>query len=492
MEENAACVGAAAKLNPQIIPKNKQKRFIRPSCHSAEQSKLISAPPFVANIYFLAWHRADVKLRPSVRAQIDMIHPLKKFLGLPLLLAAVGVQANGLRVASEDAEAAARGNAFTATADNPSAVYYNPAGLTQISGTQLRGGIYALSLDPTFTPPATAPNAGHTYRVDKHYAFIPQGFFAHSFSNSPVSVGFGMYAPYGGGIGWPNDSGFRAVATRGSTTYLRFNPAVAVKICKQVSLGAGVSADWARLNVEQGLRPLAAPLANDFRFTGEGWTFGYNAGVLWQPVQKLSFGATVRSSTRFELDGETAFQQQPVISPTVLPASAGLEFPLTATFGVSYRPSEKWNLEFDADYADWSSVSDMLIRQHASPPFPVQQNIPVKLRWHESWMYEAGVTHYFDNGWRVSAGYTFSENSVPDSYYTPLAADLDRHFISLGIGHRGKKIDLDITYQFGYGPGHTVSGSQPSSTPGLFAGQNADGTYEFISHAVLVSTALHF
>ena len=38
--------------------------------------------------------------------------------------------ANGLRLSDQDAFATARGEAFVATADNPSAIYYNPAGIT--------------------------------------------------------------------------------------------------------------------------------------------------------------------------------------------------------------------------------------------------------------------------------------------------------------------------------------------------------------------------
>ena len=107
-------------------------------------------------------------------------------------------------------------------------------------------------------------------------------------------------------------------------------------------------------------------------------------------------------------------------------------------------------------------------------------------------MYELGVTRYFENHWHLSAGYVFNENSVPDAYYTPLVADLDRHFLSIGAGHKGRRFDFDVAYQFGYGPSHRVTGSTPSSTPGQFAGQNADGTYDFISHAVLVTVGLHF
>lgn len=107
-------------------------------------------------------------------------------------------------------------------------------------------------------------------------------------------------------------------------------------------------------------------------------------------------------------------------------------------------------------------------------------------------MYEFGVTRYFDKGWHASAGFVFNENSVPNAYYTPLAADMDRYFFSIGAGHRGKRFDFDVAYQFGYGPTHTVTGSTPSTIGGQIAGQTADGKYDFISHAVLVTVGLRF
>ena len=59
--------------------------------------------------------------------------------GLPLTLLA-----NGLRLASQDGFASARGDAFVATADNPSAIYYNPAGITQLEGNNVRAGFMHL------------------------------------------------------------------------------------------------------------------------------------------------------------------------------------------------------------------------------------------------------------------------------------------------------------------------------------------------------------
>ena len=50
---------------------------------------------------------------------------------------------------------------------------------------------------------------------------------------------------------------------------------------------------------------------------------------------------------------------------------------------------------------------------------------------------------------------SYNENSVPNTYYTPLAADMDRDFFSIGTGFTGKTFDFDLAYQFGYGPTHT-------------------------------------
>src|SRR5262245_56879978 len=47
----------------------------------------------------------------------------------------------GFRIPNQDAEAIARGNAFVATADNPSAIYYNPAGITQLEGHNAQIGV---------------------------------------------------------------------------------------------------------------------------------------------------------------------------------------------------------------------------------------------------------------------------------------------------------------------------------------------------------------
>ena len=401
------------------------------------------------------------------------------------------VSAGAFRLADQDAFATARGEAFVATADNPSAIYYNPAGITQLEGNNLRGGFYGIYFDPSFKPPGSAPNKGKTYHSSDNLAAVPQFFYTYTPKDSPLSFGLGIYSPYGLSVTWPQDTGFRAVATKGSLTYARINPVVALKLAPHFSIGAGAMVNYGKIELEQGLRRTEQPFANFFRFKGDGWSAGYNLGLLWQPYEEVSIGASFRSSSTITMTGNTEFEQEPVIPPTHRFAKADFAFPLTAVFGISYRPTSKWNLEFDADYTDWSSLGTITMQQ-ANPPFPLRTKTPFTLNWQPSWLYEFGVTRYFDNGWHVSSGYVYSENSVPDTYYTPLVADMDRHFFSVGTGFNGKHFDFDVAYQFGYGPARTVTGSTPSSTPGQFAGQTADGTYDFISHAVILTVGLHF
>jgi long-chain fatty acid transport protein len=403
-----------------------------------------------------------------------------------------GLNANGFRLVSQDAFAASRAEAFAATADNPSAIHYNPAGISQLEGHQIRLGAYALQFEPTFRPPADAANAGTTYEIEKQEALAPQFYYSYGIPESPVTLGLGVYAPHGASVTWPQDTGFRAVATDGELTYLRVNPVISLEIRPGLSFAIGAMVDDATISLGQGLLPTVSPFRNSFRFEGDAGTTGYNMGLLWKATDKLSFGVTYRSKMSLDFSGQTNLEQEPLIRPTEIPAKMELEFPYTVVFGVSYRPTERWNIEANADFSNWSTIDSTLIRQSETPPFPVQEDIPVTLEWKDSWILKLGVTRYFDEGWYASAGYLFNENSVPSGYYTPVVADLDRHFFTLGLGRKWSRFNVDLAYQLGFAPDRIVTGSASPSSPATFVGQDGDGFYDFASHGVLFSVGMKF
>lgn len=419
--------------------------------------------------------------------KIDMHNPLRLLTAVIFGCSSLTLTAGGFRLPDQDAFATARGEAFAATADNPSAVYYNPAGLTQLEGDNFRGGIYGIYLDPSYKSPA-----GGNFENQNKLDAVPQVFYAHSARTLPLTFGFGVYAPYGLGLKWPQDTGFRTEGLESSITYLSLNPVVAWRVVTNFSIAAGASANYVKVNLQQGLFWPTQPY-DGLQFKGDGWAAGYNFGALWKPYEKLSLGLTFRGPTHADLTGNTDYHNSMAYGPVPafpyqsVGAKAGFPFPLQVVSGISYRPTPKWNFEFDADYADWKTLGTVNIQQASGYGALLPKNLPVAFDWNSSWYFEFGGTRYLGEGWSLSAGYIYNETSVPNAHYTPLVADVDKHFFSLGAGHKGKRYDFDIAYQFGYGPATTVSGSAPSAT-----GQTADGRYTYLSHAVLVSAGMHF
>ena len=390
--------------------------------------------------------------------------PLKLAGAIAILpLTAVAVFGAAYDLPDQDAFAIGRGMAVVATADNPSAIYYNPAGITQLEGNNLRAGIYGIYLDPSYKSPST----GQTFDNQFKYHAIPQFYYTYGRTNWPVSFGLGSYSPFGLAEIWPQNTGFAPVATEGRIFTETLNPVIAFKLSPVLSIGGGVMVNYAKLNLQNTM----------FQFHGDGWNVSYNLGVRWQPTEKVALGATFHSASTMEYHGTTY-----VSGLGSSPSCSQWPFPLKAIMGISYRPTPNWNLEFDADYTDWSTLGTVSVHQTSPPLSTFVPTISDPLNWQSSWYFEWGATRYFDNGWHVSAGYIFNENSVPDANYSPLVADLDRHFVSVGVGHKGKKFDFDVAYQFGYGPTRTISSS----------GGPQNGDYSYISHAIAVSGGWHF
>lgn len=170
---------------------------------------------------------------PSRWKKFTPLLPVARWLFL--LLCPAAVRGIGLRVPNQDAAAIARGNAFGATADNPSALYYNPAGITQLPGVDVQLGVLNyLGINTRYEAPA-----GAITRSQFEVLPIPQLYCTYSPTNLPLSFGLGLYAPFGLGVEWPENSSFRSLAIESRLQYLTFNPVIAWKITPQLSLAVG-------------------------------------------------------------------------------------------------------------------------------------------------------------------------------------------------------------------------------------------------------------
>jgi len=400
-------------------------------------------------------------------------------LGAPIALWPACVLGLGFRIPNQDATAIGRGNAFVATADNPSAIYYNPAGITQLQGQNLQAGsIFYLGIYADYKSPSGQDfdnDASVIPAPSLHYTITPQ--------DCPLSFGVGVYSPYGFSIKWPNDTPFRQESLKGSLTYITMNPVVAWKVLPSLSIGAGPTFNYSRVDLVYGLLGAPSPLfsADQFEFKGDGWSYGYNAGALWQPHPQWSFGASYRSSSRMDYQGDSTFHNVPPTgySSSVSGASSSVEFPQIVIGGVSYRPTPNWNLEFDVDWADWTSVKNLAIQ---GTQFPVPSRT---LDWQSSFMYEVGVTRYFPSGYYLSAGYFYSAASTSSLYFTPMVPDTDLHVGSLGGGYKGQRWTWAAALQI-------IGGAYRDINVDQSVNQSVNGRYKLFTPTLSFTVGYHF
>jgi long-chain fatty acid transport protein len=386
----------------------------------------------------------------------------------------------GIRIADQNPDATARGDAFVATADNPSAIYYNPAGIAQLDGTRVLLGGYAISLQTKVD--LDAPGNSNFTSTNDEFQFAPQIFLSWKPTSQPVTIGVGVYAPFGFALDYPDDTPFRTLAHKGSIEFVTVNPVIAFQVSKTLSVGLGAQINSASAYLERGV--LAE--GDQFRFKGDGTSFSFNGGLLWQPHQMHSFGFNYRSASTVEFDGRSRLQYDGFTVPTPLgpfpvpgvddrqDSSVRFDFPQNFVVGYSFRPTADWNFEFNYDWTDWDTLNDVVLTRKPD-------DVVLPFRWRSSAFYEFGATKKFTHGVHASVGYIYSENSVPNESFNPTIPDSDRHIFSAGIGQQLAHLNWSLAYQYAHGPERKIDN-----------GTLADGKYEFDSHALTLSLGYNF
>ncbi len=392
--------------------------------------------------------------------------------GLPTALALVGFSFHsgpvfglGLRIPNQDAEATARGNAFVATADNPSALYYNPAGITQLEGHNAQIGAHLLSVNSHFK----AATGGVEADTESEILPVPQFYYVYSPKDYPLAFGLGIYAPFGLGLEWPGNVVFRNLAQEGRLQYVTISPIAAWRVNSTLSIAAGPTVNFSTAMLRNGIGLVSG---DEFRFRGNGFAYGAKVGLLWQPHPQWSFGVSYVSPTTVKYRGNST--AKPFL-PQKNGTSAELDFPQFIMGGISFRPTTNWNIEVGVDWTDWDTVDTVTFKGTALG------DVPFALNWKSSYLAHLGVSRYLPNGYRISAGYFFSQNSTTDADFNPILPDTDLHVASLGFGHKGEHWDWAISGQIIAGPARQISN-----------GNSADGSYQFFNQAVNFSMGYHF
>lgn len=390
--------------------------------------------------------------KPDVRRAAKVALLLAGVIFLPSALLPSPVQAGGFQVSDQGAAGAARARAFVAGVSDASAMYYNPAAMTFLSGFNANFSATVIAPQSVYYSPS-ATQVTTTYTVSP-VALVPNAYLTYTQDN--FAVGFGVHAPYGLGVEWPatNSSNQawegRGIIQRTSLRNLFFNLNLAYKFENIVSVSAGASLVSGNVELERAIPNFSNSDGKVF-LKGTGTGFGFNVSALFKPVEALRIGATFRSQVKMTYKGDADFTPPSAGLAANFPDGPGeadITLPASIKVGAAFRPllsSEElfwknFEIEVDYDFHNWSAYQDLPIRFTNSPSL---NSASVK-NFQNNFQISAAVESKVTKDLRVRFGYVFDKAAVPDGYLEPLLPDADRNGFSLGFGYElTENIGLD-------------------------------------------------
>ena len=296
--------------------------------------------------------------------------------------------------------------------------------------------------------------------------------FANAALSDRWAIGMGIYTAFGIGVRWPDDWIGRESAIAASLETLAFNPAIAFRLHRRLSIAAGFDAVRAAVDFTNGLPQL---VGGDARLGGGTWGYGFNVAALYRPLpERLHLALTYRSRVRLAFDGHADFSPtNPDFSQALpdQPGMATITLPDIVTFGLMLRPRADLTLELDVDDVRWSSYSRVDITFATAPTHTLEPE------GHDSLVVRGGADLRLGNGLHVRGGLIYDESALPAEGLGPALPDANRLDAAAGVGLAKGRWVADLGYLFVYFlPAEATGGREGPA-----------GTYRSLAHLVALT-----
>ncbi len=412
-----------------------------------------------------------------------------------------------------------KGNSATASPEDATTVYMNPAGMAFLDESELETGVTFEVLQfghKTF--------GGNPTENEKSVISVPHLFFTTGNDlDERLSFGFGMAAPYGLITEWDDASFARFQATNTELTLIEFNPVVAYRVSDDFSVAGGFSF-WdstARLekkvNVSRTNSDLTGGvettpnLVGHQEITADGHGVSYNFGLYYEPNENHRFGTTFRSKASIQNKGRLRLSG---LSGTFATAFGGstyetrteskLTLPESIEMGYAYTPdSKKWTWEADFAWTGWDAVEATIYEWPQETGAtrllvlnPANVN-PFPRDWKSTISVGTGFEYKALDWLKLRTGYYFYETPVPGDHFEASLPDTDRHNFTGGLGVEWKDVTVDAAYVLIVGDARRINNSvadpfDSTSCCSDNGASNLDGIYDSLSHLFGVNVSWRF
>jgi long-chain fatty acid transport protein len=359
-----------------------------------------------------------------------------------------------------------------AGAEDAGTIFYNPAALTRLRGSQFMaaGSLLMPSIHFHNQGSATAtgaPLAGGNGGGAGSTSFVPGLFTAHRVSPD-LTFGLGIHAPFGLKTNYDWGWAGRYQALKSELIAIDINPTLAYRIDDRLSVGAGLSAQYVNVEISKaidfgsicaGSLGLAAcapagylPQARDGAATvkGHDWGFGFNLGLMLQPNAVTRLGIAFRSAVKYTIDGDARYARpQNLPAPLALApaftnsgASARLELPESLRIGAQVDLSPRWTLMGDATWMRWNRFQELRISfANGAPDSVTPEN------WRNTVRVAVGAAYRASPAWKLRGGIAWDPTPVRQEFITPRIPDADRTWLAFGAQYQSS---AQSTWEVGY------------------------------------------
>jgi long-chain fatty acid transport protein len=352
--------------------------------------------------------------------------------------------------------------AYVANGNNASTVFYNPAGLAQLSGVNL-------SFGSSFIAPRTTFRGPLPYSVTKSYmdkqTFPVPNFYASYQITDGLTAAIGLYAPYGLGTRWPSDWVGRGEAINTSIQTIVLNPAVGYRLPidgVNIMVGGGVMMMvYSQVKLSRAVTDLVPE--GTFSLTGDqnDMATGYNVGILIQPNDMISIGFTYRSKFKVEYSGTASFNNLPTSGfPPGITGRTKIYMPANLAVGLNVKPIKNLNLEADYVWYEWSSFKRLAI--DFDQQTALLKNLDIPRNYINSSQIRVGGEYIdaFTQGLTLRGGISYDNSPIPNFTTDPTLPDNDRLAFSGGVSYNlTNMVSVDAFYMFIRAKERTVKNS---------------------------------
>jgi long-subunit fatty acid transport protein len=184
--------------------------------------------------------------------------------------------------------------------------------------------------------------------------------------------------------------------------------------------------------------------------SGKANGYGFNAGVYFQPIEKLSIGLTYRSKVNMEVkDGDATFNVPESVTASFPNGkfTSKLPLPSVLTLGLAYKINQKFNVALDINYVGWKAY-DTLAFDYESNTTSLIDTKSARM-YKNTFAFRAGAQYKIDSHFAARIGLAYGITPVQNGYVTPETPDANRVNYTAGIGYEfGKHFKIDVSFLF--------------------------------------------